>query len=174
MTDQHHVGSFLANGSALRPEFRPYRWREPSSPYRARTAAAIRAEIGDEEDSWDIPASWDEPQPEPGERLKPCGTNAAYQRHLYYGQDPCDACMQAHLAKNRERQRARYVRRDGETPRSRDAIAERLAKLAGMKLHTGFGNTPPPGYITAAEAAQRLGVHVRTVTRYIERLREAS
>lgn len=29
-------------------------------------------------------------------RLQPCGTNAAYGRHLRAGDDPCDPCKQAH------------------------------------------------------------------------------
>lgn len=35
--------------------------------------------------------------------LQPCGTPAAFQRHKYYGEDPCDACKQAQRAYNRER-----------------------------------------------------------------------
>ena len=31
-------------------------------------------------------------------KLKPCGTNAAYQRHIKTGEQPCDACVHAHQA----------------------------------------------------------------------------
>ena len=32
--------------------------------------------------------------------LKPCGTTAAYQRHLRHGETPCDACREANNAQN--------------------------------------------------------------------------
>ena len=31
-------------------------------------------------------------------KLKPCGTTAAYSRHLYKGEEPCDACKDANTA----------------------------------------------------------------------------
>lgn len=34
--------------------------------------------------------------------LKPCGTPAAYRRHLRHGQEPCDACREAENARNRK------------------------------------------------------------------------
>jgi hypothetical protein len=33
--------------------------------------------------------------------LKPCGTDAAYSRHLKRGEDPCDPCKEAHREGNR-------------------------------------------------------------------------
>jgi len=33
--------------------------------------------------------------------LKPCGTPAAYRRHLRYGQDACQACLDAEAARRR-------------------------------------------------------------------------
>lgn len=30
-----------------------------------------------------------------GRKLKPCGTVAAYRRHLYRGEDACDECLEA-------------------------------------------------------------------------------
>jgi hypothetical protein len=33
----------------------------------------------------------------------PCGTNAAYQRHLWHGQTPCPRCRDAHTAYMRAR-----------------------------------------------------------------------
>jgi len=40
--------------------------------------------------------------------LKPCGTTAAYQRHLRAGEEPCDQCRQARSAYTR----ARYIPSD--------------------------------------------------------------
>ncbi|WP_395109829.1 hypothetical protein [Actinomadura sp. SCN-SB] len=37
--------------------------------------------------------------------LKPCGTTAAYQRHLRRGETPCDACREASNAENRGSER---------------------------------------------------------------------
>jgi hypothetical protein len=34
--------------------------------------------------------------------LKPCGTSAAYRRHLRDGQDPCDACREAENLRTRK------------------------------------------------------------------------
>jgi hypothetical protein len=173
-----HLAEPLANGSTLRREFRPYRYQEYSSRYRRDLADAIRAGIGDEEDSWDLP------EPATSKRatdrrmadryVKPCGTNAAYQRHLQHGEQPCEPCCEAHKAKLREDYQAKYQRRTDEVPKGRVDVAERLAALAAMNLHTGFESVPPPGYITAGEAARRLGVHVRTVERYVKRIREAA
>src|SRR5690349_14094734 len=36
---------------------------------------------------------WREPKPR---ELKPCGTNAAYQRHRRKGEYPCTPCLEAH------------------------------------------------------------------------------
>jgi predicted DNA-binding protein (UPF0251 family) len=161
MTDQHHVGSFLANGSALRPEFRPYRWREPSSPYRARVAAAILAEVGDEPDSFGLPLH---------KQLADCGTPAAYMRHRRRHERPCEACAEAHRVQLRQSWRPRTGPAKG-----RADIAERLALLAAMRLHDIPGdNVAGPGAITAAEAAERLGVSTQTINRYKKRLRGAA
>lgn len=34
--------------------------------------------------------------------LKPCGTPAAYRRHLRHGEYPCEACREAELERNRK------------------------------------------------------------------------
>ena len=51
-------------------------------------------------------------RPNPRLTLKPCGTHAAYKRHLKNGTVPCDACREANRivalkAKRRQRQRER-------------------------------------------------------------------
>jgi hypothetical protein len=33
--------------------------------------------------------------------LKPCGTPAAYRRHLRHGEKPCDECREAENSRNR-------------------------------------------------------------------------
>ena len=43
---------------------------------------------------------------------------------------------------------------------------ERIEALASLPLWHGRGPIPPPGYITARQAAEQLGVSVRTVERY--------
>ncbi len=37
--------------------------------------------------------------------LKPCGTHAAYRRHLRRGETPCDACRQANKIRLRDNER---------------------------------------------------------------------
>lgn len=37
----------------------------------------------------------------------PCGTTAAYARHLRHGEQPCQACREANAAKHRELYRKR-------------------------------------------------------------------
>jgi hypothetical protein len=34
------------------------------------------------------------------DKVQPCGTKAAYNRHKKYGEEPCDACRQANRAHN--------------------------------------------------------------------------
>lgn len=51
-------------------------------------------------------------RPAPRLTLKPCGTHAAYKRHLKHGTTPCDACREANRqvalkAKRRQRQKER-------------------------------------------------------------------
>jgi hypothetical protein len=43
--------------------------------------------------------------------LQPCGTVAAYKRHLYNQQEPCRACRTANHAYERARTDARHQRR---------------------------------------------------------------
>jgi hypothetical protein len=47
--------------------------------------------------------------------LKPCGTPAAYARHLYHDEPPCESCRAAHSAhkteSNSERSRFRAAAR---------------------------------------------------------------
>lgn len=38
-------------------------------------------------------------------KLQPCGTNAAYHRHLHNNETPCSRCKAAHAAHARERRR---------------------------------------------------------------------
>lgn len=46
--------------------------------------------------------------------LQPCGTPAAYRRHLRHGEDPCAACEQA--SRDQANQRNGLRPRDEETP----------------------------------------------------------
>ena len=47
-----------------------------------------------------------------------------------------------------------------------EARAERVALVAAMRLWPGPESVPLPGYVTSAQAAQRIGVCQRTVERY--------
>jgi len=50
---------------------------------------------------------------------------------------------------------------------------ERLELIASLRLHDGSGGpVPPAGFVTAREAAERLGVTVRTIERYKRDLRK--
>lgn len=130
-----------------------YRWNDPARTLpRRRLADRIRAEVGPETDSWDLP------EPVAGRTLKPCGTPAAYERHLYRGEKPCEPCLES--------------RRRGRNPRAgRTALAERLDAIARMRFHDTSADTPLPGYITNADAAEELGVDRRTILRYKRRVR---
>src|SRR5579859_4819517 len=120
---ERHLAEPLANGSTLRHEFRPYRWREATSPYRARTAAAILDEVGDEEDAWDSAPPLVSRRVNP-DLLQPCGTEAADRRHRRYGEEPCGVCFDAHNA---------YKKPKGSTRKRPVDIAERFQLLASMR-----------------------------------------
>jgi hypothetical protein len=53
----------------------------------------------------------------PKEKLKPCGTNAAYQRHRTNGEYPCGPCLEAH-AENVAQAKARKKKSNGKNERS--------------------------------------------------------
>lgn len=57
-------------------------------------------------DGRDIPALQHR-APNHGRRrsIQPCGTKAAYDRHLYHGQPPCEPCRDAYRAYERGRKR---------------------------------------------------------------------
>lgn len=44
------------------------------------------------------------------QNLAPCGTNAAFQRHRYRGETPCEACVEARTASEREYRQQRLAR----------------------------------------------------------------
>lgn len=51
--------------------------------------------------------------------LKPCGTDAAFQRHRRRGETPCEPCREAHAAKKR---RTDEARRSADAGRVREAV----------------------------------------------------
>ena len=53
-----------------------------------------------------------EPGPPPGRELMPCGTYAAYRRHLRHGESPCRACRDAEA----RRQAGAKAAREAGTP----------------------------------------------------------
>jgi ParB family chromosome partitioning protein len=59
-------------------------------------------------------------------------------------------------------------------PERLTARQERVQLLAAMPVHTGRAGAVPPGFISARQAADELGVDVRTVERYKHELAEAT
>lgn len=51
-----------------------------------------------------------------GKKLKPCGTEAAYRRHLQNGETPCDKCKKAHTTKFKRDSRQARVKELGIAP----------------------------------------------------------
>ena len=96
-----------------------------------------------------MPRPREEPEPLRSSRArKPCdGTNADYQRHLYWREEPCNESKQAHQEANnnhkkrlRERRRKRKYYRDN--PNSRNARENRRARKKPSK---GYNNCPTCG-----------------------------
>jgi hypothetical protein len=54
----------------------------------------------------------------PSRKLQPCGTDAAYNRHIQHGEEPCAVCRAAHNA---------YARVDRRTRRILAAMAQEAA-----------------------------------------------
>ena len=71
-----------------------------SYQYRGAQPVATDSEVQAE-----VPALAAATAPAPGSTpaLLPCGTNAAYGRHLHKGEKPCPACTQAHADYTAER-----------------------------------------------------------------------
>lgn len=46
---------------------------------------------------------------------QPCGTVAAFQRHKYNGEEPCDLCRAAERERQAEAYQRRKAQRDGNT-----------------------------------------------------------
>lgn len=102
--------------------------------------------------------------------LKPCGTEAAYRRHIRKGERPCEECLAAHAQEKSwrtdvKREAAAGVARDARPePAPFDQVAvleEVLAVLRGQ-----LAEAPPQSVAaiakqvrdTSAELAQALGV----------------
>lgn len=76
---------------------------------------------------------------------KPCGTRAAYYRHLRHGEVPCDDCTRA----NREDKRKPST----PTPSRRKPIKH--GTRAGYRQHRYRGETPCQKCLTAESAGTR-------------------
>jgi hypothetical protein len=83
-------------------------------------------------------------RPPPDQRLAPCGTPAAYDRHRRNGEDACDPCRLA----NTEQSRRQYARAHGKQP-PRDTGA--CGTYAGYQRHRKAGQSQ----CDACMAAQR-------------------
>lgn len=68
--------------------------------------------------------------------LLPCGTYAAYTRHLYHHEDPCDLCREAAAARRREQRRA-----NPRPPKPRAALKP-CGTYAAYARHVMHGETP--------------------------------
>lgn len=65
-----------------------------------------------------------------GRELRPCGTEAAYQRHRYNGEAPCAECVEAHRVQSLKDQKAMVARR---------REAGRVARMGGGRSERVFG-----------------------------------
>ena len=88
--------------------------------------------------------------PPAGRAVRPCGTNAAYHRHLDRGEPACPPCLAAHSAYTTAR-RPPAVRRAAAASRT-GAIAADIARRAGSGE---MASLPPRGDLTAAYGASR-------------------
>lgn len=77
--------------------------------------------------------------------LKPCGTPAAYDRHLEHGETPCDDCRTANTRRKRDRCKP--------TPELRKPIAHGTPK--GYKQHRYRGEQACDACIAASRDYQR-------------------
>lgn len=68
--------------------------------------------------------------------LKPCGTQAAFLRHLRRGEEPCEACVMA----NREARRAQHAAK--EKPR-RPAVQSRPTNVHTTEMDRLLEKAPP-------------------------------
>ena len=66
--------------------------------------------------------------------LKPCGTTAAFQRHLYHGEAPCDACRAA----KRHLTRVNYQGRKAASTRTDVLFRELLDLIAAECRRAGM------------------------------------
>jgi DNA-binding transcriptional ArsR family regulator len=85
--------------------------------------------------------------------VKPCGTPAAYQRHIRHGETPCDECREAASA-----YRNRFPRR---RPESAWTMRDEIVDFLGLE-----------GSATVAEIAARFGRHIDSVERVLRILRD--
>ena len=86
-------------------------------------------------------------------KLKPCGTVAAYRRHLRNGETPCDECKRAvreHEQARRAAKRAEAVQTAREAvPEPTDEIDRRAILLEVLSELRGHLNTAPPQSVAA-------------------------
>lgn len=68
------------------------------------------------------------------EDVEPCGTRAAYQRHIRHGEVPCDACMGANRLFTERYRRPKPVRLTHSTPWA--TREQRIHGLLGELIRT--------------------------------------
>jgi hypothetical protein len=78
--------------------------------------------------------------------LKPCGTIAAYRRHLRHGEPPCESCLEAQRRANAD-ERSHHA--------GTQAAAERRASRNGLPGFRPYQWRPTPGRARRAEDAGR-------------------
>ena len=95
-----------------------------------------------------------------GKPLRPCGTAAAYRRHISRGEEPCGACREA----KREDSRTSYKRRNqaGWEPRK----LQPCGTYAGFRRHYRRGEEPCAPCREAKKEAQRLPYWVVYVRKF--------
>ncbi len=102
-----------ATDETIRAVYRELWDQRPLAVTKYERGAVSRAIRHAELAGWLLPIEWDDDDlirkqqaPRPPQQLKPCGTYAAYKRHVRAGEKPDQACRNAHAAETAQRRRA--------------------------------------------------------------------
>lgn len=116
--------------------------------------------------------------------LQPCGTNAAYNRHRYHGEETCPPCRRASADYERWRKYGRpqdgppAPRRRAWTAQQRAANRDNILAAIAARIANAAGRCEDYQWLrdeqglTREQAAERLGVTMRTAWRYEARIRQ--
>jgi len=109
--------------------------------------------------------------------LRPCGTNAAYIRHIRKGEKPCEPCRQAHLRDNRRKWHIASAKVKGRYKRRRTIRYQAVKDLIRAHQDEFYGlmddirASGHPGGDVRNEAIRRL---IASYPKEFERYRETA